>query len=248
MVSTNDRARPRGPRSRGRFLVLVVLLAIGLQVPLVAALAHLGGRLAPVIAVPALLTAAFIGGMVRGRTAWATPSPLRLYLVLWPFFIWWTIALLFSFAAPLALALGLLLHASTDAALVAALVAAIAGAALSLHQRPRIRRRDVEIDALPESFDGYRIVQISDLHCGPFASGRRVARWVAAANRLDPDLVETNIVVFGVDDAFAVSEALGAHDVWIGALDATTMRAVTHLDVDPAGVERALRAMTDVLA
>jgi len=66
--------------------------------------------------------------------------------------------------------------------------------------------------------------------------------------RLDPGLVETNIVVFGVDDAFAVSEALGAHDVWIGALDATTMRAVTHLDVDPAGVERALRAMTDVLA
>jgi len=66
--------------------------------------------------------------------------------------------------------------------------------------------------------------------------------------RLDPGLVETNIVVFGVDDAFAVSEALGAYDVWIGALDATTMRAVTHLDVDPAGVERALRAMTDVLA
>ena len=65
--------------------------------------------------------------------------------------------------------------------------------------------------------------------------------------RLDPGLVETNIVVFGVDDAFAVSEALGAHDVWIGALDATTMRAVTHLDVDAAGVERARRAMTAVL-
>jgi threonine aldolase len=59
---------------------------------------------------------------------------------------------------------------------------------------------------------------------------------------LDPSLVETNIVVFGVADAFAFSEALRAHDVWIGALDATTMRAVTHLDVDAAGVERALRA------
>jgi threonine aldolase len=66
--------------------------------------------------------------------------------------------------------------------------------------------------------------------------------------RLEPDLVETNIVVFGVDDAFAVSEGLSAHDVWIGALDATTMRAVTHLDVDAAGVERALRAMADVLS
>jgi threonine aldolase len=59
---------------------------------------------------------------------------------------------------------------------------------------------------------------------------------------LDPSLVETNIVVFGVADAFAFSEALRAHDVWIGALDATTMRAVTHLDVDAPGVERALRA------
>jgi threonine aldolase len=59
---------------------------------------------------------------------------------------------------------------------------------------------------------------------------------------LDPSLVETNIVVFGVADALAFSEALRAHDVWIGALDATTMRAVTHLDVDAPGVERALRA------
>ena len=211
MVSTNDRARPRGPRSPGRFLVVVVLLAIGLQVPLVAALAHLGGHLAAVIAVPALLTAAFIGGMLRGRTAWATPGPLRLYLVLWPFFVWWTIALLFSVAAPLALALGSLLRASTDAALVGALIAATAGAALSLHQRPRIRRRDVEIDALPESFDGYRIVQISDLHCGPFASGRRVARWVAAANRLDPDLVAVTGDLIASGSAFVdiVAGALG---------------------------------------
>jgi threonine aldolase len=59
---------------------------------------------------------------------------------------------------------------------------------------------------------------------------------------LDPSLVETNIVVFGVAAALAFSEALRAHDVWIGALDATTMRAVTHLDVDAPGVERALRA------
>jgi threonine aldolase len=64
---------------------------------------------------------------------------------------------------------------------------------------------------------------------------------------LDPARVETNIVVFGVDDAPAFSEALRAHDVWIGALNGTTMRAVTHLDVDAAGVERALRAARDVL-
>jgi threonine aldolase len=65
---------------------------------------------------------------------------------------------------------------------------------------------------------------------------------------LDPATVETNIVVFGVPDAFAFSEALRAHDIWIGALDATTMRAVTHLDVDAAGVERALVAAQAVAA
>jgi threonine aldolase len=65
---------------------------------------------------------------------------------------------------------------------------------------------------------------------------------------LDPALVETNIVVFRVADAFAASEALKARDVWIGALDATTLRAVTHLDADRAGVEIALRAVREVLA
>jgi predicted MPP superfamily phosphohydrolase len=94
---------------------------------------------------------------------------------------------------------------------VAALVTAVGGAALSLHQRPRIRRRDVEIDGLPEAFDGYRIVQISDLHCGPFASGRRVAGWVAAANRLDPDLmaVTGDLIASGSAYVETVARALG---------------------------------------
>jgi threonine aldolase len=66
--------------------------------------------------------------------------------------------------------------------------------------------------------------------------------------RLDPATVETNIVVFRVDDAFAFSEALRSHDVWIGALDATTLRAVTHLDVDAAALEKALVAAQAVAA
>src|SRR5216117_1848746 len=103
MASTKAAAGTSRSRGRGRFLLLLLLLAVGLQIPLVAELAHLGGRLAPVVALPTLLTLGFIGGLVRGRTAWATPSPLRLYLVLWPFFIWWTVALLFSFAAPIAI-------------------------------------------------------------------------------------------------------------------------------------------------
>lgn len=211
MASTNDRPRASGRGSRGRFLVMVVLLAIGLQVPLVAALAHFAGHLGRVVAIPALLTAGFLAGLVRGRTAWATPGPVRLYLVLWPFFIWWTLALLFAFSSPIALALAAIFHASTNAALLAALIVAAIGTALSLHQHPRVRRRDVEIEGLPEAFDGYRIVQISDLHCGPFASGRRVARWVAAANRLEPDMVAVTGDLIASGSAFidVVARALG---------------------------------------
>src|SRR4029079_4987703 len=120
--------------------------AIGLQIPLVATVTHFAGSLAAVVVVPALLTAGFLAGLLRGRTAWATPGRARLYVVMWPFFIWWTLAFLFSFAAPIALALRFVFDASTGAALIAALVAAGIGTALSLHQRPRIRRRDVDIE------------------------------------------------------------------------------------------------------
>jgi predicted MPP superfamily phosphohydrolase len=211
MASSNDRPRAPGRRGPGRFLLMVVSLAIGLQIPLVVALAHFTGRVAPVVALPALLTAGFLAGLLRGRTAWATPGRARLYLLLWPFFIWWTFAWLFSFAAPLALLAAFVLDASTDTALVVALVAAGIGTALSLHQRPRIRRRDVDIEGLPEAFDGYRIVQISDLHCGPFASGRRVARWVDSANRLEPDLVAVTGDLIANGSAFidVVARALG---------------------------------------
>jgi predicted MPP superfamily phosphohydrolase len=211
MVSPNDRPRARGSRGPGRFLLLVVVLAVGFQIPLVAGLAHLGGQLAPAAALPALLTAAFIAGLVRGRSAWATPGRLRLYLVMWPFFVWWTLALLFTFAAPIALGIAWLFRATADTALIAALIVAAGGAALSLHQRPRIRQRDVEIADLPEAFDGYRIAQISDLHCGPFASGRRVARWVDATNRLEPDLVAVTGDLIASGSAFVdvVANALG---------------------------------------
>ena len=65
---------------------------------------------------------------------------------------------------------------------------------------------------------------------------------------LDPATVETNIVVFGVDDAPRLVAALeDDHDVRMGALDARTVRAVTHLDIDDAGIERALSAARAVV-
>jgi threonine aldolase len=68
-----------------------------------------------------------------------------------------------------------------------------------------------------------------------------------AGVEIDPATVDTNIVVFRVADAPGVCAALGEAGVQMGAMDEHTVRAVTHLDVDRAGVERALAAVADAL-
>jgi threonine aldolase len=67
---------------------------------------------------------------------------------------------------------------------------------------------------------------------------------------LEPATVETNIVIFelgGPLDAAGFVERLLARGVRMGALGPRTVRAVTHLDVGPAGIERALAAARAVL-
>ena len=54
----------------------------------------------------------------------------------------------------------------------------------------------------------HNVERLADDHALARTLADRLAE--IAGVRLDPDLVETNIVVFGVDDAFAVSEALSA--------------------------------------
>ena len=51
-----------------------------------------------------------------------------------------------------------------------------------------IRRVDIAFDSLPKSFDGYRIVQITDAHVGSIHAGL-LQRAVEAANRLAPDAI-----------------------------------------------------------
>ncbi len=54
----------------------------------------------------------------------------------------------------------------------------------------KVNELDVKVEALPESFDGYRIAQISDLHVGTFGSDTTfVASLVAQVNQLEPDLI-----------------------------------------------------------
>ena len=59
---------------------------------------------------------------------------------------------------------------------------------------------------------------------------------------LDPEAVETNIVVFDVPDAEAFCTALERAGVRMGPFGPRRVRAVTHLDVDRAGIERAIAA------
>ena len=80
-------------------------------------------------------------------------------------------------------------------------------------------------------------------------NARRFARLIAQIGGIgvDPDSVETNMVYFDVAatglTAPEVSRRLLAHGVRIGPFDERLMRAVTHLDVDTAGVEEAAQAL-----
>lgn len=53
----------------------------------------------------------------------------------------------------------------------------------------RVRRVEVFIDDLPEAFDGFRIAQWSDVHCGPYLPRWVLSRWVEATHALAPDVV-----------------------------------------------------------
>jgi threonine aldolase len=85
------------------------------------------------------------------------------------------------------------------------------------------------------------------------ANARRLAAGLAELPgiRLDPPEVQTNIVFFTIEradlDARAVVARLAEEGVRMGAMGAKRVRAVTHLGVDRAAVDRALVAARRVL-
>ena len=64
---------------------------------------------------------------------------------------------------------------------------------------------------------------------------------------IDAAAVETNIVIFAVPDAPALVSRLAEAGVEVTQLDTQRIRCVTHLDVDRAGIERALEAFRSAL-
>lgn len=88
------------------------------------------------------------------------------------------------------------------------------------------------------------------------AEDHQHARLLAAAIRespglqLLPDEIDSNIVIFAVDPGLGTAAdfaaALKARGVWVLAIGPTQIRAVTHLDVDRAGMERAAEVVREL--
>ena len=83
---------------------------------------------------------------------------------------------------------------------------------------------------------------------------QRAAALAEACNATDglrADRPDTNIVMIHVErpgvKAQAVADGLAARGVWILLAGSNRLRAVTHLDVDDAGIERAADALREVL-
>lgn len=93
------------------------------------------------------------------------------------------------------------------------------------HQPIRLRR-------LPKIFEGFRIVQLSDIHHGPFSSTEQIERAVQTANSLKPDIIALTGDYISRERQYAASCAemlgrlharygvyavLGNHDHWTDA-------------------------------
>jgi predicted MPP superfamily phosphohydrolase len=197
------------PRRWRHFAVVVGLGAI-VQVPALIALGRVTGHPGWVLLAATLVTIPFLAGLgnpweLRPRSA------LHLYGLLWPFFAWWTVCVVFLALLPLALLVAGVSHQVTlDRALLGAGVLAAVGGLRALSRRPRIHRLESPVVGLPPAFTGFRIAQISDIHCGPFTPARRVRRWVRRVNALSPDLIAVtgDLITSGSDHVQVVSECL----------------------------------------
>jgi len=95
-----------------------------------------------------------------------------------------------------------------------------------------VEHHPIYLRRLPKSFEGFRIVHLSDIHHSPFTSREQIERAVAAANLLQPDLVALTGDYISHERRFAtpcaeilgrlrahhgVFAVLGNHDHWTDA-------------------------------
>lgn len=139
--------------------------------------------------------------------------PRRVRVVAWLSYLWMGLTfyiLLGLWVSDLVLWLGpwtfadpVLQQQRAIAVLAGALVVAIAGLFGAL-KTPGVRRLEVVLPRWPRARDGYRVVQMSDIHIGPLLNRKFAAKIVARANGLQPDLVAlTGDLVDGSVDQLA---------------------------------------------
>src|SRR6266511_2629360 len=94
----------------------------------------------------------------------------------------------------------------------------------------------------------HHVARLADDH----ARARRLAEALAPFGLVDPARVRTNIVPLDLMKSTMDGPALGAaaraHGVLVSVLGPRTARLVTHLDVDDAGIDRAIEVLTGVFS
>ncbi|HET6647776.1 MAG TPA: metallophosphoesterase [Pyrinomonadaceae bacterium] len=95
-----------------------------------------------------------------------------------------------------------------------------------------VEHHAIYLRRLPEAFEGFRIVHLSDIHHSPFTSREQIERAVNAANRLQPDIIALTGDYISHERRFAapcaellgrlrarhgVFAVLGNHDHWTDA-------------------------------
>ncbi len=117
----------------------------------------------------------------------------------------------------------------------------------------RVREVSLEFDDLPASFNGLRIVQISDLHSGSFHNQAMLYQMAAMSHRLDPDiLVFTGDLVNNYSmEAEGWTEILSRFDAQGGKFavrgnhdygDYSTWSSETQRNMNKAGIADAYRS------
>lgn len=107
-----------------------------------------------------------------------------------------------------------------------------ARSALTEPFRLTVEHQKIHLRRLPAELDGFRIVQLSDVHHSPFTSREQIERAVETANNLKPDLVALTGDYVSKERAYAapcaelmgklqarhgVYAVLGNHDHWTDA-------------------------------
>ena len=212
------------------------------------AYAYLAARLAGGALGAALLAAPFISIWILPVLYWGSPRSREglfarlVHRASYLSMAWVSFALVLTLArdllliathwgAPLTATHAWVASAGVPVVLGGSLVAMALGAAAAF-RGPRVETVEIALPDLHPDLDGYRIVQISDLHVGPNIGRRYVERVVAEARALEPDLIAlTGDIVDGPPARLAADVAplaelaregkayfvLGNHDCYAGA-------------------------------